>query len=219
MEGIPLQLVFEKADWMTLVILLVCVFLWIIWGKAGGFLEQKTSDIFHSHQRKSLFSVDTLSEFRLGLFLTLIYLITFGIYLHHQYAYWSGTSSVYVFLIAVAGLFLYHGLKLLILRLAAYVFDAAQQVRQWTGSYIVLNYITGLLFIPIIIGVTYGNEKVAVILLNGSIFLLLLYFIFLFIRFFNIFFSNISSIIYVFLYFCTLEILPLALLYKSILLR
>ncbi len=204
---------------MTFVILVILVLLWMIWGKAGGFLEQKTSDIFHSHQRKSLFSVDTLSEYRLGIVLSLIYLITFGIYLHHQYSFWIGSPSVFVFFISIGGLLIYHALKLFILRLGAYVFDVMPQVRQWTGSYLILNYIAGLFFVPIIIGVTYGNEKVAVILLNGSLFLLLLYFIFLFVRFFNIFFSNISSIVYVFLYFCTLEILPLAILYKSIVLR
>lgn len=219
MDGQEFYRLFEKADWMTVVILIVCFFVWSVWQRAGGFLEQKTSDIFHSHQRKSLFAVDTLSELRLGIIFSLVYGLIFSLYLHHQFIFFGGAVSFRFFLICLSALFAYHGLKILLIRIAGLVFDVNLQTKQWIDSYIVLNHFVGLVFIPLVIGITYGSQQVSAVLLNGSIFVILIYLIFLLIRFFNIFYSNISSIIYVFLYFCTLEILPLAIFVKLAWLR
>ena len=103
----------------------------------------------------------------------------------------------------------YLSLKWLLIRFIGYVFGVREQAVAFSTDYFVIIALLGLLLLPISFGVIYMPEipnLVWLILLLSIGFIVL---IILFIKLLQIFYTGISSLLYIFLYLCTSEILPL----------
>jgi hypothetical protein len=89
------------------------------------------------------------------------------------------------------------------------VFGVREQAVAFSTDYFVIIALLGLLLLPISFGAIYMPEipnLVWLILLLSIGFIVL---IILFIKLLQIFYTGISSLLYIFLYLCTSEILPL----------
>ena len=188
-------------------------FIWSVWRNAGGFLEQKSFEVMHGHSRKSLFASNTVSEFRMGVVLSFVHVLVTGLFLHHLAVYFNVGSGLIFYLELCLLLLVYHALKILSVKYWNYLLKNEDKTSEWIKSYQVFNMILGLLLLPVVIVITYTYKGVEPGL-NIGLFLLVIYLVILLIRSVNIFFSNLSSFIYVILYFCVLEILPLLLAVK-----
>ena len=103
----------------------------------------------------------------------------------------------------------YLSLKWLLIRFIGYVFGVGEQAVAFSTDYFVIIALLGLLLLPISFGAIYMPEipnLVWLILLLSIGFIVL---IILFIKLLQIFYTGISSLLYIFLYLCTSEILPL----------
>ena len=103
----------------------------------------------------------------------------------------------------------YLSLKWLLIRFIGYVFGVREQAVAFSTDYFVIIALLGLLLLPISFGAIYMPEipnLVWLILLLSIGFIVL---IILFIKLLQIFYTGISSLLYIFLYLCTSEILPL----------
>ncbi|MFB6320127.1 DUF4271 domain-containing protein [Saccharicrinis sp. FJH54] len=201
------------SDWMTVVLLLSGFFIWSVWRNAGSFLEQKSFEVLHGHNRKSLFASNTVSEFRMGIVLSIVHILITGLFLHQIAVYFNIGGGFLFYLELCLLVLLYHTLKIGIVKYWNYLLGAGEKTSEWIKSYQVFNMILGLLLLPVVVVITYtyrGTETG----LNIGLFLLVIYLVALLVRSVNIFFSNLSSFIYVILYFCVLEILPLMLAVK-----
>ncbi|MFB6343801.1 DUF4271 domain-containing protein [Saccharicrinis sp. FJH62] len=201
------------SDWMTVVILLSGFFIWSVWRNAGGFLEQRSLEVMHGHNRKSLFASNTVSEFRMGLVLSIVHVLITGLFLHHLAVYFNVGGGLVFYLELCVLILTYHVLKIGIVRYWNYLLGSEDKTSEWLKSYQVFNMILGLLLLPVVVVITYTYKGMETGL-NIGIFLLAIYLVVLLVRSVNIFFSNLSSFIYVILYFCVLEILPLMLAVK-----
>ena len=93
-------------------------------------------------------------------------------------------------------------------------FDKAKN-NLWTDAYFFILSIFGMLLLPVTLLAVYGNLPfhLSIIIPVFLFFLMNLIFIY---KCFSIFFSQLHGSFYLFLYFCTLEILPLLVVWKGI---
>jgi Domain of unknown function (DUF4271) len=118
--------------------------------------------------------------------------------------------SFYLMIILV--LVLFWLVKVLTIRLLGTVFKTENTTRMYLLNELILNIITGLILIPILILVIYLKS---ILFLYISLALIILSFLFLFARGFMIGLSLTKfSYIFLFVYLCSLEILPLIILVK-----
>ena len=116
-------------------------------------------------------------------------------------------TNLFPFLFIIVSAYL--GLKWALIRFVGYVFGGRDAVRAFSTDYFVIIAVFGLMLLPVACGRIYMpgvSDLVWNILLSiMGIFVLII----LFIKLLQIFYTGISSLLYIFLYLCTSEILPL----------
>ena len=110
---------------------------------------------------------------------------------------------------------LYYLLKLWLYRLVNNVFFAPDVADDWQGFYLLHLFVMAVLLLPIALGAVYSNmpPKLVFYLTFGIVIFAK---ISLFYKQFHVFSVVKISFFHLLLYFCTLEILPLLLLYKAL---
>jgi hypothetical protein len=103
----------------------------------------------------------------------------------------------------------YFGLKWVFFRFVGYVFGLKDVARSFSTDYFVIVAIFGLLLFPICCCRVYMLDVPNLVWYILLSIMGLLVLITLFIKLLQIFYTGISSLFYIFLYLCTLEILPL----------
>ena len=93
-------------------------------------------------------------------------------------------------------------------------FDKAKN-NLWTDAYFFILSIFGMLLLPVTLLAVYGNLPFHLSIIIPAFLFLLMNLIFIY-KCFSIFFSQLHGWFYLFLYFCTLEILPLLVVWKGI---
>lgn len=93
-------------------------------------------------------------------------------------------------------------------------FDKAKN-NLWTDAYFFILSIFGMLLLPVTLLAVYGNLPFHLSIIIPVFLFLLMNLIFIY-KCFSIFFSQLHGSFYLFLYFCTLEILPLLVVWKGI---
>lgn len=118
--------------------------------------------------------------------------------------------------VSVGVIFLYL-LKIICLRFIGFVFDVQRPLHQYISILYLSYFNTSLLFIPIIIAFALSAKKYGSSYIVLGISALLLIFVFQFIRAaINILSQYRFPKLYLFLYFCTLEICPILILIKAV---
>jgi len=125
-----------------------------------------------------------------------------------------GQEGLLLFLINLAGLIVYFFTRAALVRIAAYLFDRVNLVREY--SYHVSNYnkIAGIVIAPFLLLLIYTPEYIRKHLFWIIIALLISIFILRIIRGLIFSWKRNIFIFYMFLYLCALEIVPLLLLFK-----
>lgn len=116
-------------------------------------------------------------------------------------------TNLFPFLFIIVSAYL--GLKWALIRFVGYVFGGRDAVRAFSTDYFVIIAVFGLMLLPVACGRIYmpGVSDLVwnILLFIMGIFVLII----LFIKLLQIFYTGISSLLYIFLYLCTSEILPL----------
>lgn len=215
-EGLPMTRFTDQNNWVTGIILFVIFLFWAVWRFSGQFFALKTSGLLNIHSRKN-FVGDEAKRFSSDIVFVTIHILVLSLFLY-QIFYYLGEfkSGIGLYLYCVSGLVALHSIKYLINRYLTYVFYDYQMYTLWKQSYNINNYILGILFIPVVLGMVYGGESVFELCLatGGFVFLLLL--ILYVYRLFVIFFKDLASLLYLILYLCALEIIPIMIGYKLV---
>lgn len=112
---------------------------------------------------------------------------------------------------------LYYNLQQLTYRILGFVFTDPNTTRQWLDNHISVNLLLGIILFPIIFCMIYlsGFLNIGLLLVTISYILSRIIFIYKGIK---IFLRDIYGILYFILYLCALEIMPLFLMYKGMIL-
>jgi hypothetical protein len=139
-------------------------------------------------------------------------------YLVAQYQQFSVAKNGFQFFLTASALIIVlYALKILLLRLLGFIFNIQKPVGEYVSILYLSYFNTALLFIPLVIAFALSPLKYGSFYIVIAIILLIVIFAFQFIRAgINILSNYRFSKVYLFLYFCTLEICPILILIKAI---
>lgn len=139
-------------------------------------------------------------------------------YLVSQYYHLAFVSSGFQFYASISILIIVlYVIKILILRLLGYLFEVQKAVNEYVSILYLSYFNLSLVFIPLVIAFALSPLRYGAYYVVASFVLLAIIFIFQFIRAgINILSHYRFSKVYLFLYFCALEICPILILIKAI---
>ncbi|MBN2165241.1 MAG: DUF4271 domain-containing protein [Marinilabiliaceae bacterium] len=213
---------YDYYSWLIPVIIIIIYFAGLIRLSSGKYISQLFSAIIYSHVATTLYKSINLKNSLPSLGLNFLFQLTFGVFvfeliIHFRYSpfdlygFW-----IFAFSIAITVL-------LLIIKTGAYyflgyIFNIKQQTDEFLFHANLVNKVLGLILLPFILVLPFLSENGTTTVIQGGIIVFVTcYFIQIF-RGVRIFLSEHFSVVYLFLYLCALEILPLAILYKLIML-
>ncbi|MFH0865100.1 MAG: DUF4271 domain-containing protein [Bacteroidota bacterium] len=157
---------------------------------------------------------------RVTLFLFSSYIISFTLFLFQIINFYIGTpssstSSLIFFLQLLAGVSLFYIFKIALFRFSGYVFKSVKEISNYVLTIFVFGQIAGILILPFLVLLTYTKNEINIA--AGSILFSMLYVYRFFRGAVTVTSSSKISTYYIFLYLCTLEILPLLIIAKKLL--
>jgi len=214
----PLPINQHTSDWITIVFL-VCLFIfaWIQTSYSKR-LGQIFSAVAQPHHVNQLERDGNLFKERIALGLGLNYYLIISIFIFQVLSEFgivpAGYNTLVIAGIIFASLLLYQVLKSSIIYASGIIFNTSESARQYQLIILIFNYIIGVVMFPVVLIAFYWNNNAFLIAGLVIISLLLLY------RLARGFLTGQDNkrynLFYLFLYLCTLEILPLLLIYKVI---
>ena len=126
----------------------------------------------------------------------------------------TGTFEIMPILYLFAAFIFYHFFLLGLFKLLGWTFNARNTAAEAIVNLWTYHIMTGLLVAPFVIALFFVKSYAIVPLLNVVIFSLILFQVVKFIRWLEILFAHRVLILYMILYLCALEVMPLLILYK-----
>lgn len=217
-HSVPLAIEHQATDWITIVFL-ACLFI-IAWIQTSYSkrLNQIIRAVALPHHVNQLQRDGNIFKERITLGLGLNYYLISSIFVFQISSELgivpAGLHNLAFTGIVFAGLFVFQLLKSSVIRATGIIFDTIESARQHQLIILIFNYIIGIVLFPFVILAFYWNSVSYLIAGVITISLLSLYRIG---RSFLAGQDNKSyNLFYLFMYLCTLEILPLLLIYKVI---
>jgi hypothetical protein len=208
----------QATDWITIVFV-VCLFIfaWIQTSYAKR-LNQIFRAVAQSHHVNQLERDGNIFKERIALGLGLNYYLISSIFIFQILREFgivpAGFNTFSITGIIFIALLVFQSLKSFVIYTSGVIFNTTESARQYQLIILIFNYIIGIVLLPVVVIAFYWNS--VAFLISGIIIvsLLLLYRI---ARGFLTGQDNKSyNLFYLFLYLCTLEILPLLLIFKAI---
>jgi hypothetical protein len=214
----PLAVNRQSTDWITLVFLTCLIILaWIQTIYQKRFIQIFRA-VFQPHYVNQLEREGNLFRERITLGLSFIYFTIGSIFIYQIFREFEsvpvGFSNLGFAAIIFASLLIYQLFKSMIVYTTGIIFNTTEHSRQFQLNSLIFNTIIGIVLFPIAIIALYWDSTVYLIIGSVIVSLLVVYRL---IRDILLGMANKSyNLFYLFLYLCTLEILPLVLVYKAI---
>ena len=214
----PLAISQQSTDWITIIFLVsLIIFAWIQTSYSKR-LNQLFRAVAQPYQVNQLERDGNIVKERIALGLGLNYYMMSSIFIYqilNQFGVLPpGLSNLTLTGIIFTGLFVYQLLKSLVIHGSGVIFNTNESARQYQLIILIFNYIIGIILFPVVVIAFYWNNVAFLIAGLIIITLLILYRI---VRGFLAGLENKNyNLFYLFLYLCTLEILPLLLIYRAI---
>ncbi len=220
MAGDPVPYQFRTDSVVTSLIMLsfFCM-VWVI-SRSRRYLQLQLKQFFRQRQRENLFVERTQTEMRGQVSLIfqtcfLLGVLFFDFTQENQTQVFNLVSPYLLLGTSVGICCIYYLLKISLYSFINNVFFTARQRAQWTQAYLLSVLGLGVMLLPVTLLVvyfdlSYENMYVCVLILLILDKLLLIY------KSFTIFFGYTFGWVHLILYFCTLEIVPLLMLFRII---
>lgn len=206
------QLRFSTHDvWVTL-LLFGCLLLFT-WVRIAN--PKKIPMLISGFFKGGFTEEDTIALDSIALFI--IFLCSASLLLLQAFHFYNITThftNAELFLLLAAGLFGYYLFKTIALFLCGTIFRVESSVRGYVGEIYSSANLAAVVLFPAIIVLIFVNNINGILFEKGILILLLILFIYRTIKMFILMMNKGLSIVYLFLYLCTLEIIPLVLLFE-----
>ncbi|HNX43061.1 MAG TPA: DUF4271 domain-containing protein [Bacteroidales bacterium] len=208
-----------SADWITGVFMLCLIILAVVKASLPRRLQQifrSAAQLYYVNQleREGNLLKESIS-FALGfLYLTSVSFLLYKLSILFSPGILAGIKSFFLFSAIFLGCLLYYMLKTVLVSSVGTIFKTPKATHDYLINNLIFSIVTGILLFPATILALYINNPIYV-WIACSIFSILL--VYKFIRTFMIGLANTKySMFYLFLYLCTIEILPFLLLFKTV---
>jgi len=215
--GDPIPYAVQRDDVMMSLLLLLFVLATIAFSNTRHFIVRQTKNFFNTHREGLTEITETVVEIRFQVFLTvltsLLLAILFYFYTlnfigetflldspYHLIAIFLGLTVVYFFIMA------------LLYMIVNNVFFDSKKNRQWMKAFLYITSIEGALLFPLVVIWTFFDISIQ----NAVIYVIVVFTIVKILKLFKcflIFFRQNVVKLQIILYFCTLEIIPMLLLW------
>ena len=210
---------FKPNNWIVgIVILSAFIFAWVRLFYYKNYRIILKSGYNYNNSVKFFKEANSSSQ-RISFFLNIIFILNVSIFLYLMFGYLKVSIPINDFkliLFLFASITGIYSIKYLVIKTIGFIFSSDSAASEYISNIWLYNKLLGMSLFPVIIALPYINLPMKTPLLYSGIFLLFIFFIFRLIRSFQIVFKIKLSIIYWFLYLCTLEILPVFVLSKII---
>ncbi len=220
MNGIPLPYVL-RSDWMVTGILFLCfILVSYVLARGKNYLFQKVKNFASTKERASLFDDSTTSDARHTIILIIqtCLLAAFCIYDYfseHDTPLFTCVPHYLLLGVYLAFTFSYFVIKWFIYSFINWIFFDKKRNVLWMEAYFNIVIGSGFLLFPLVLLIIYFNLSSQIALYFIAIILIIAK-ILLFYKCVNNFFNKIHGAFHLILYFCTLEVIPLLVLWKGI---
>lgn len=212
--GIPHPSLPQTENWVFIILLLLFFLLIYSVAQSAGLISDTIKTFFQVKERSSIFSKATVNDSRLRFFLVIfsIGVLSFYAYFLLHKANLPFSIREFSLILVVTGLFF--ALKSLIFDLMGYVFFNPVSSKMAKEAYFNVISFWGVTLFPLLFMQLYSPEKFTGIIEIISLIVSIGASILIIIKLFQIFFGKLLASFYILLYLCTLEFLPLIILYK-----
>lgn len=209
-SGKELPVVLYREDWVAA--LLFGLFIVIIFARlsSGQFFSSVIPSIFKRQQRKEIIFRNTFGDYISGFLYLLTTLLIIGLYIYtcimenHPLSFGN-----YLITVALTGAFLLF--KYLSIQLVGYIFLNHEKTHIALSTYFSIINISGLLLFPVLVlKIYFINGTFSPFFDSLALILAILTFLLLTIKIFQFFYNKKLDFVYILLYLCTLEIIPLS---------
>lgn len=199
--------------------LLVLFLLFIVaFNQAKHFYLETLRNYFRDRDRITYEEADNTSISIL--FMLIIAICTFGSFIaiaSHRTSTLDFSNQTFMLLLAILGVIaawlIFHWLCF---KYIGYVAHQTTIMRKFIRSFTTTFVVCGLLLFPVVVGMIYAPPTSLWVLTSIGIFFMAIAALLILFKAFQFFFNGISSLCYLFLYLCTLEILPILLIKKAL---
>jgi len=211
----------EHADWIFGV--LVFCFILLAWTLVYHF-KRFTTILSSTYSKRYLSQLEregNILHERISVSLTTVYIISISLLIHQFnviYFHWSNPyiNGFTLFLLILTGVSLFWFFKIIVMNILGVIFRTQQSNHEYLVNIILFSTLSALCILPFLILGIYLNS-------NTLLFICLIFIALLFIiRFFKGMFIGVSltrfSYLFLFVYLCALELLPLVVIVKLIML-
>ena len=220
MAGDPVPYQFRADDIVT-VLLMVSFFLmvWVI-SLSRHYLHEQIKNFFLYRQRENLFSERTQTELRGQVFLIfqtcfLLAILFFDYTQEYLTEVFNQISPYKVLGVSMGICCLYFALKIGVYNFINSIFFERKKKEEWNDSYLLCVLGMGVALLPLALLVVYFDFSFQ----NTAICfacIIIVDKVLLFYKCHHIFFNYTFGIVHLFLYFCTLEIVPILILFRAL---
>lgn len=208
-----------NTDWLTLLLLLVLVLFATVRTSYSKYLVNLFQSIFNYSTSFRMFREKNYSALHAAFRLELYFYITFSVFLFQVVNYFHldfSYSNFKLYLVCLGAVLAYFLLKKLVYNILGSVFEGVNETREYLFNMDNYNRTAGLFLFPIVALIAFypADDPLLPVFLGGLT--VLIFYIFLLQRGVSILLKKQFSIFYLFLYLCSLEFLPLFLIYKIV---
>ncbi len=215
MEGIIHPSTPGNETWVFIVI--GVLFLFLVTGiiQSAGTLAQNFKSFFSRKDPVNLIVNPTVNFAQFQLFITLFTVCVFAL-TTYEYAFQPQSQFQFVRFAIFCGLFVgYYALKHILFEFVGNTFFDIKITRSYKNMYFSMLNVVAILFFPIVILYTYQPLSWRQPLIFAALGIVCIFYIVLIIKLFQIFYTKPLALFYIFLYLCTLEILPVLILIQA----
>ncbi len=169
-----------------------------------------------SYQSHKDFKGGTTVYSQFNILASVLYFISLGFVLYKYSDYFGIVmlwSDFYTFIIIVAGLILFVYSKILLYLFFGFLTDKYMVTKEFVYNWVTINHISGFVFLPIAISLAFVDIKLLSAFIWTGIMFLIIFNIYRFVRGIKIISQKKIPVYYILLYLCTLEFLPIAVLW------
>lgn len=218
LPGIPRTQALGTSDGITLMLILLFVLVAFSLRSGIRLVPQMLAHLFRPRKNDGPFTGLTLSESRLRFFMQMLTWILEGILLAFliQGVRPAAPTPDFTYIAASIGCAAgYYLLQAAVYRLLGSIFSNPADTTRWLSGYASIHSLLGIFLFPLVFIIIYIPVLSKSALITAVLFYLLSRIIFIY-KSIKIFLRDIYGLLYFILYLCSLEIIPLILLFKGV---
>lgn len=220
LQRTPNEKLFMHTDWVLIVALLsLALFSWInlIYKK---FISSIFLSAINLSTANKMFIERNIMTNRISFGLNIIYLINTSIIGYFIFHYYNlgiiGCTGFETFSIFFGILSIIYSIKLFFLKIFDFILLSKKKFTEYYYNVFIYNKIYGIILFPLILTIPFTSNIISAILIKAAIVIFIILYLFRLLRGIQISIQIRLSFFYLFLYLCTLEIIPILIIYKLV---